>query len=278
MVKENIFNRLACKVSYNYLLLKKYATQTVYSVKKYNIHKYTVFVAGVQRSGTNMVMDVLERSYATNVYHESDERAYDHYEMRQRETLRSLARGSKAAVVVFKALCELQELRCLLNEFTPARGVWIVRNYEDVVNSHLVLWTGMPHSVGQIVQDRNAAGWRGCGMSDATHALVRKLYHPNITNASACALFWYFRNVLFFEQDLDQDERMCLVRYESLVTEPEVQFSRLFDFFGIEYAPRISAKVFASSVRKGPLPDIEPAIREVCEDLAERFDTLITHR
>ena len=41
-----------------------------------------LFVGGVQRSGTNMLMDVLERSYETDVYHERDPRAFDGYQMR----------------------------------------------------------------------------------------------------------------------------------------------------------------------------------------------------
>ena len=50
----------------------------------------TLLVAGVQRSGTNMVMDVLERSLETDVYHERDPRAFDNYEMRPLEVIRGL--------------------------------------------------------------------------------------------------------------------------------------------------------------------------------------------
>jgi len=274
MAQETLLDRVVHKASKRGWLLKKQIVQTLHSAHNKSATKQSVFVAGVQRSGTNMMMDVLEQSYDTDVYHETDNRAFEDYEMRSRTVIHRLVNTSKASVVVVKALCELHEVRQLLDEFAPAKGIWIIRDFADVVNSHLALWTSMPPNLGLIVKDRNAAGWRGRGMSDTTHALVKKLYHPDISNASACALFWYFRNILFYEQGLDQDERVALVYYESLVTNPTEQFSRMFDFLGIQYSPRITNMVFATSVRKRSPRDIDPAIREICEVLAARFNAL----
>lgn len=276
MAQETLLDRVMHKASKRCWLLKKQMVQTLHSDHNKSATKQAVFVAGVQRSGTNMMMDVLEQSYDTDVYHETDNRAFEDYEMRPRTVIHRLVNTSKASVVVIKALCELHEVRQLLDEFAPAKGIWIVRDFADVVNSHLALWTSMPRNLGLIVKDRNAAGWRGRGMSDATHALVKKLYHPDMSNASACALFWYFRNILFFEQGLDRDERVSLMYYESLVTNPAEQFSRLLDFLGIQYSPRITSMVFATSVRKRSPRDIDPAIREICEALAARFNALQT--
>jgi hypothetical protein len=252
-------------------LARKRLVQFLRAPRKPDRPPQTIFVAGVQRSGTNMMMDVLERSLQTDVYHETDPRAFDAYEMRPMPVIRQLIRRSPAPFVVIKALCELQTLRALLDEFQPAKGVWVFRDYEDVVNSHLALWRKMPENIGKILQNRDRAAWRGRGMSDATLATVSALYHPGITNESACALFWYFRNVLFFEQNLDEDPRVRLVRYEDLVTQPNERFSQLFDFLGVEFTTRVASSVFASSVRKKDPPTIEQPIREICETLRERL-------
>src|ERR1700721_775604 len=66
---------------------------------------YVVFVGGVQRSGTEMVMDVLERSPDTRVFHEQDPRAFDRFELRADEVIRPLAR-SVAPCVVFNPFCD----------------------------------------------------------------------------------------------------------------------------------------------------------------------------
>lgn len=238
----------------------------------------TVFVAGVQRSGTNMMMDVLERSLDTDVYHERDPRAFDHYEMRPPEVIRRLIDHSPAPCVVVKALCELQHLGDLLDRFAPAQAVWVVREPDDVVNSHLKLWTGMPESIRRIVEDGDTAGWRGRGMSARTRDVLAEHYSPGLDNASACALFWYLRNVLFFEQGLDRDPRVRVVRYEDLVTDPQHTFAEVFRFLGLAYTARVSRRVFASSVRKTPPPAVDPGVRTLCDSLKDRFDRAAQQR
>ncbi|MBM3518374.1 MAG: sulfotransferase family protein [Alphaproteobacteria bacterium] len=207
-----------------------------------------LFVAGAQRSGTKM--DILARSLQTDVYHESDPAAFADYQMRPLPVIRRLVGGSGAECVVIESLCELQDLKNLLDAFMPAKAIWMVRRYEGMINSHLRLFHGCPPRIAAIAVDRDGAGWRGRGMSDATHALVRTLCHPGLSDASAVALFWYFRNVLFFEQGLDRDPRVRAVRYERLVTAPGTYVERIFDFCDLTYTERVSRHVFASSISK----------------------------
>lgn len=237
--------------------------------------KRIIFVAGVQRSGTNMLMNALEASPLTSVFHESDPRAYDDYVMRPIETLQGLTSRSPASVVVFKALLELQDLRALLDNFKPAKAVWIVRRFDDMVNSHLRKWPGCAQTMARIAEDRNAAQWRGAGMSDETHALVRKHTHPAMNDASAVALFWYFRNMLFFDQHLDSDQRVMPLRYETLVAEAATEYDRVFSFLDMQPPEKAGSSAFSSSVGKEKTPDIEPAIRALCDSMIERFDGLI---
>jgi hypothetical protein len=231
-----------------------------------------VFVAGMQRSGTNMMMDVLERSYESDVFQESDRRAFDNYKMRDRAVIHSLAEQSPAPVFIIKSLCELQELSSLMGEFAPAKALWMMRHYEDVVNSMLVSFRNQARQVQRIVENRGDDGWwLGRGMSETTYALLEKLVHPNMNDASAAALQWYIRNILFFEQGLNSDPRTMPVGYESLVSNPQEQFKRVFVFLGLQYSPRVVSNVFANSVRRRRPPDIEPQVRAVCEELNERI-------
>ena len=272
-------NRLAHvirKLENRLLLLAK---RTVHGVNRRfgpKSGKQVVFVGGIHRSGTNMIMDVLERSFETDVYHESDPRAFEDYQMRPGPVIHRLVDESNTRHLVIKALCELHEIGELLADFAPAKALWVVRNFDDMVNSHLRKWSGCPATIGNIVADRNNAGWRGGGMSDSTHALVKNLYTPQINDASAVALFWYFRNILFFEQGFEANENVLAIRYESLVTDPQVQFARVFEFLGIAYTPRLTRKVFASSIRKNLVPDIDPEIRGLCEGILAQFDDVLS--
>jgi hypothetical protein len=232
------------------------------------------FVAGVQRSGTNMLMDVLERSFATDVIHERDRRAFERFQMREPAVIRSLVEHSRAPYFIIKALCELQHLSRLMEDFAPVHTVWIVRDYNDVVNSMRVSFGNQARQVKRIANDRDSDGWQGQGMSDATHALVKARVHPEISDTSAAALIWFFRNQLFFDQGFDRDPRVLLVRYESLVTQPTLEFQRIFAFLDIPYRPWHSRKVVAHSIRKARQPEIEPAVRELCETMTARFEAL----
>jgi hypothetical protein len=234
-----------------------------------------IFVAGMQRSGTNMMMDILDRSFETDVYHERDTRAFDNYRLRGWNVIHHLSDTSHARYVVIKALCESDHLHDLLAEFAPARAVWMIRNYEDVVNSMLVSFPNHARKIENIVTGRNPGDWVVQNMSPDTRALIRKLYHPEISDTSAAALIWYLRNVLYFDQGLEDDRRVRLIRYENAVTEPQISFKRLFDYLELAYSPRLVKYVSASSIKRRSEPDIEPAIREECEQLDMKFNEVL---
>lgn len=230
-----------------------------------------VLVAGVQRSGTNMLMDVLERSIETDVYHETDPRAFDNYQMREPEVIEALARASRARVFVIKTLCELQSLDQLMRRFSPARAVWIIRHYDDVTNSMARAFPQLTRPIKRMASRRQSAGWPGDGMSDETHDHLRRLVHSEIDLHSACALMWYLRNVLYFERGFDADERILPIHYEDVVTVPAQVFPDLFAFLHVPYSAYAARKVVASSVRRNPPPSIEPGIRDLCESLYVRI-------
>lgn len=269
MTKRSLFRSALVRVQHEVML----GTKAAYQRLQPHTPGLRVFVAGMQRSGTNMLMDVLERSLYTDLYHETDTRAFDNYEMRPLPVIHHLVATSHAPVFIIKALCESDHLKDLIDEFPPAKAVWLVRDYNDAVSSALVSFSNFAAQVGRMAHDRNADGWRGRGMSDATHTLVRSVYTPEMTDATAAALIWYLRNVLYFEQQLHQDERVLLAHYEQLVTAPQVAFPQIFDFLGLNYSAFVSSQVFASSIRRREPPVIAAPVRELCAALNERLHT-----
>ena len=272
MAKKASYKYYLERLEYRMFVLIKYLVQLLSGKSK---NKSVVFVAGVQRSGTNMMMDVVERSFETDVYHERDSRAFDNYQMKPVEDIRRLYRGSRAPFFVIKTLCELQDLTKLMQEFAPAKAVWVLRDYNDVVNSMLVSFDHQAEQVRRIAKYRVSDGWLSRGMSDDTYDKVKSLVTENIDDTSAAALSWYFRNILFFEQGFDKDNRVLLVKYEDLVTDAETHFSQLFSFLGLKYSKRISSKVFSSSIRRREAPVINPEIARLCDSLSARFDQAI---
>lgn len=270
MVKRSTADKILGKLGRGYLLASKKLLQGLHIIRSKH-GRQVVFVAGVQRSGTNMMMDVLERSYETDVYHESNSHAFDNYEMRSIPVIKQLYKRSKAPCFVIKSLCELQDLTVLMEEFSPAKTVWVLRDYNDVVNSMLKSFKNHAKQILRISEDRTSDGWRSKGISDETHALLVKHVHSNLNDATAAALMWYLRNVLYFQQEFDKNPNVYLVSYEDLVTEPQNNFIQIFSFIGLDYTPRLSSKVFDSSVRRRDPPQIDQPVKDICKGLLDRF-------
>ncbi len=235
-----------------------------------------VFVAGMQRSGTNMLMEVLEWNRHTDVYHETDCRAFDErYLMREAGIIHELARVSPAPFFVIKRLGELDRLAGFLDDFAPAKAVWIVRNYHDSSQSAVRSFANFVPQMRRLAANREADLWRGRGMSEATQRLLQRVVELGPSELDGAAIMWYYRNVLFFEQDLDHDPRVALLRYEDWVREPERKLQSLCRFLDMpDCGPWMTRYIHSASVRKTQPPTLLPQVESVCAELMSRFDSL----
>lgn len=237
--------------------------------------KRHLFVAGVQRSGTNMLMDILEKSWLTDAYHERDPRAFDNYKMRELPVIQALEQASPMPLFVIKALFELQELPDLMRHFSPAKTIWIVRDHNDTVNSTLKSFRrNLVPRINRALQP-DTEEWLGAGMSGETRERLSPLVTPEMREEDAAAIQWYFRNILFFEMGFDGHPDVLAVSYENLVTRPEKQIRRICDFIGIPYASRLSRGIFSSSIGKRKKPELSPQVETLCTGLRERFQPLV---
>ncbi len=258
-----------------FVLSKQLRQRLKYGIGEQLNNKQCVFVAGVQRSGTNMLMDIMERSMETDVYHERDHRAFQSYEMKPTDVIHQIFKKSISPVFVIKALCELDKLKMLMDEFEPAKSIWVLRHYGDVVNSMVRSFPNQSTLVRNIVFDKEREGWPGRSMSNKTHSIVKRLSRDELNRESAAALIWYFRNILYFEQNLEKGSRVKLIKYESMVSHPEKDFRRIFDFLELRFKPSFIDKVSDHSVRKNELPPIRPDIQKLNENLLERFESVM---
>lgn len=234
-----------------------------------------VFIAGAQRSGTNMVTGLLERSHDTAVFHERDRRAFDHYLMREPRVIERLVAKSPAPVFVIKALCEMDRLPELMDHFSPARTIWVVRHYDDAVNSSLQSFSHVAEKIPALIENPEAHGWMGRGMGQETRDELARLDHPAMNDASRVALFWYLRNRLLFDLALHRDGHVLPIRYETLVANPRMELDRLFASMDIEAPARLAGLVSRNSVRRSDPPEIEAPVRAACDALLNRLDEVI---
>lgn len=221
-----------------------------------------------------MVIGCFHNSPDTTTYFENDDRLYDNYHMREDARLKELYDASRAPYFVFKALLESHRITDFLNMFPGSKSIWIYRNVEDMINSHMRNWPGHRESIDEIVKDASAGGYRAQRMTPETHALIKSLYQPNQSEEDCAALFWILRNRLFFDQSLDTNPDSLLFCYEKFVQNPELHIRHLCTHTGIPYSPKIHSHIHARSISKNKPPVISAPIAAACDALYAQFEAV----
>lgn len=249
--------------------------KTLYQVRYGWDHPRRVgFVFGCQRSGTKMLMRVLDRSPHARIFHENHASAFRAFQLRSPSTIERLIALNPAPVQVFKPICDSQRADELLDRFPEARALWIYRHPEDVANSAGAKWGAHQAEVVAAVVRGDLApwGWRTARLPEAAITEVRRVAPGPISAAEGALLFWYLRNQFFFSLGLDRHPRVRLLRYEDLVTAPEEAFAPVLAHLGIPRTAGLFDLVRPSSIRRHPPPPAREEIRALCLDLLDRLD------
>ncbi|MCA1682459.1 MAG: sulfotransferase [Actinobacteria bacterium] len=233
-----------------------------------------VYIVGLMRSGTNMLLGAFSQASDAEIHNEAmDSRAFTRWALRDDQVVRSLIERSRHRYIVFKPLVDAHRVVHLMEGLgvpSPGRAVWIYRNVADRVRS-VYAWSEDTGEVGRKIA-RGYRGWETGGLSEEQLAVARRFDPETMTPASGAALFWYLRNSLFFDLELDRRPDVALMSYDRFVTEPERFMAGLCDFTGIRYRHDM-----VSGIARQPPPtpkqlEIDPEIATLCGDLQRRLD------
>jgi hypothetical protein len=234
-----------------------------------------VHVVGLQRSGTNMLVDALKRS---SVHNESrDSAAFAHYALRDDAIVRELVVRSRSRAVVFKPLFDSHRVLELLDDLgTPTRGraIWIYRAMEGRVRSSMAMWPDNARRVLGAIADGRTDLWQAGGLSAERLRLVRELVGGGLSQESASALLWYLRNSLVFDLGLPGRPDVAIIAYEDLLRDPERRLRSLCAFIGIPYDRRMARGISERPPATAGVLAIDPEIARRCEELHERLNAV----
>ena len=267
--------RLLTKAQRRGRLAAKHARQRLGSVDQAR-HR-TLLIVGCQRSGTTMLSEVFERDPAARVFGELGElfsSETDNHRLRPVPTVADRIGRDPAGLVVVKPLVESQRTIDLLDGLPGSRAVWLYRDHRDVAASNLRRF-GIENGRRNIrrLLANGTDDWRSDRVSPSTRATVEGLIDELDGPHDAAALFWWCRNMLWFEQDLAADPRVLLCRYETLVDAPGAVIAKIYDHLGMRRpSDRVTRAVHAGSVGRGDDTPLHPTIRSMCDDLLSRLD------
>ena len=236
-----------------------------------------VFLVGVQRSGTNMIVRGLQTAPEFEVYNENNKRAFRNYRLRPDADIAEIVERSRHLFVLFKPLIDSHRVDHLLDDLalsSPPRALWVYRNMEGRVRSSVAKFgdTNL-RALREISAGTGVHRWEAQRLSPQSMELIRSFSYDGMTPESASALFWYVRNSLFFELELHKRPDVLLVSYDSFVSNPEGSMRTVCEHIGFDWNPRLTAHV--TSRARGPQLRlaIDPRIRTLCDDLQDRLAT-----
>jgi hypothetical protein len=234
-----------------------------------------VYLVGLQRSGTNMVVRSLEASPEFEVHNENDARAFDRFLLRPDPTIRSLVDASPHRFVLFKPLCDSHRVDRLLDGMgtsTPGRAIWVFRSVDGRTRSALAKFGAHSlHVLREIAEGRGDGLWQAQRMSAESLALIRDRDFGTTSPQTAAALLWYARNQIYFEAGFDARDDVMLVSYDAFVRAPEAHLRAMRAFLGSESSDPPRGQIRPRGGPSAAPLDLDPAVRGLCDSLDHRL-------
>lgn len=245
-----------------------------------NIPKKTkkiVIITGCQRSGTTMLQDIFHKDYHSKVYREyGDLSKRDNKSIRLKslKDVKNIIEKQRANLIIFKALVETQNIKNILDYLTNSFSIFIYRDYKDVINSNLNAF-GIDNGINDIrpIANDGPDNWRSEMISIKTKNIVKKYFSNDMSPYDAAGLFWYTRNILFYQLNLNLDKRVILCNYKYLVKNPDIVMRNIYEYIGYRFpGKKIVNDVFTSSLGKGKNISLSPDIEYICRKLLTKLN------
>ncbi len=234
-----------------------------------------VFVVGLQRSGTNLVMRLLDRFPETEVHNENSRVAFDRFRLKQGEVA-SVVDRSPHRLVVFKPLMDSHAVTDLLaigDPERPARAIWVYRNPDARARSAVAKFgSNNLEAAAAIARGQSPIPWQAEGLSAEAIELAAAMDYEHMTPESGAILMWYLRNIIFFEQGLDRRDDILLLSYDMLVESPSEVREALLRFVGLSERPGLFADDEVRTRRPTVYDDVPPDLRRACDELQVKLD------
>jgi len=239
-----------------------------------------VYVVGLQRSGTNMVLRGLERLPEFEVHNENDRRAFHRFHLRQDAAVAAIVAASRHRFVLFKPLCDSHRVDQLLDGLgagAPGRAVWVYREVDGRARSAVAKFGDANRRVlAQIARGEAGDRWQAQRLSVASLELIARFDYHAMSPESAAALFWFVRNSLYFDLGLHARDDVFLSSYDSCVADPQGATKELCRFLGVRWDPALTEAIGPRSTPHQHRLEIDPEIRRYCDDLQSRLDAART--
>jgi Sulfotransferase domain len=177
-------------------------------------------------------------------------------------------------LVVLKPLVESQRAPELLSALSNAKAVWMYRHYRDVAASSVrTFGAENAHRDVELLLTDSPPNWRGEHVPEETRKTLEDVFTEDTSPVDAAALFWWARNMLFFQLGLHERADARLLRYEALVERTGDVMRDLYAFLGVPFtnAP-LDRSAHRRALERGRDVTLSPHVDELCRAMYERIE------
>ncbi len=236
--------------------------------------KLPVLVVGLQRSGTTMLMNIFHLHPEADVFDEArSSSTFLDFRIRSLDAVKQSIDGSHYRFPCFKIIADSHILPSILQGLSKPKVLWMYREPGPNAASRLKKWgTNGTAAIRKVCAGEPGGGWFAEGVSEPVARTLRGLDRSKFTDFDYACLTWWARNQLFFELGLGSEPDVRLLRYETLVVEPQPTVRALYEWLGMEWSEPSLRFVHARSLKRPDLPALDPAVAALCGDLLQRLD------
>ena len=248
-------------------------TKTVKRIVAQPAESRPIFVFGKQRSGTTMLMTVLNLHPDTEIFGEGpNNKAFKDCRIRGFDVLERLIAESRARFVCFKPIADSHLMGDFLRHFPDGRYVWLYRSYGDTARSSLKRFPHATAAIKKVCMGEGGGGWFQEGVSAASIRTLKEIYTLDMTDYDLACLVWWARNRIFTELQLQAVPSMLLEKYENLTTRPDESFGALFKFLGMSNYKRAIQFIHTSERSQVRTDVLHPDVRVLCDALTVELE------
>jgi hypothetical protein len=235
--------------------------------------KSPVLIAGLQRSGTTMLMNIFHLHPDTEVFDEARESTtFLDFRIRSIETVREVIAASHFGFPCFKIIADSHVLPRIMRGLPDARVVWMYREPGPNAASRLKKFSHATAAIRAVCEGRPGGGWFAEGVSGPVLRKLQGLDRSHFSEFDYANLVWWVRNQLYFDLGLFNEPQVRLLRYETLVEDPQATMRPLFAWLRMPWSASSLRFVHARSMRNPNLPPVDPQIDSLCRELLKKLD------
>jgi len=246
--------------------------------------KKILMIMGCMRSGTTMLSAVFDKFINTSVFGEFSILSTDDPDklrLNDIDMINGVLSAQKSDLIIMKPLVESQNANKYLAEIPNSSIIWLYRDFKEVAISNIKKFgveKGAIANIRPITKD-DQSNWRSQNVSKDTQLIIENYFDEGMNPNDAACLFWYVRNILFFEQGLDENSKVTLWKYESFVTDPLEHITDLCQKMDLpDPSNRVIQNVNNFSAPELSDFEVNPELIELCTSLELKLDKVLTNQ